>query len=55
MHNYILSKIIVFKDLIRTYMSEAGEKWKDMSKKVEVQIQTKTRPNDTRTFFAPRF
>ena len=45
-----LSKIIVFKDLIRTYMSEAGEKWKDMSKKVEVQIQTKTRPNDTRTF-----
>ena len=38
------------KDLAKNIITEFGEKWKDLSKKVEVQIQTRTIPRDTRTF-----
>ena len=38
------------KDLIKNYMTEFGEKWKDLSKKIEVLVQTKTVPFNTRTF-----
>ena len=38
------------KDLVKNFMTEFGEKWKDLNKKVEVLNQTKTVPNDTRTF-----
>ncbi len=38
------------KDLVKNFMTEFGEKWKDLSKKVEVLVQTKTIPCNTRTF-----
>ena len=38
------------KDLAKNIITEFGEKWKDLSKKVEVQIQARTIPRDTRTF-----
>ncbi len=38
------------KDLAKNFITEFGEKWKDLSKKVEVQIQTRTLPKETRTF-----
>lgn len=47
--NYI-TNILCFRDMIKTFVTEAGEKWKDLTKKVEVLTQTKTIPNHTRTF-----
>ena len=38
------------RDLVKNFMTEFGEKWKDLSKKVAVLVQTKTVPCDTRTF-----
>ena len=38
------------KDLVKNLITEFGEKWKDLSKKVAVQEQTRTIPKDTRTF-----
>lgn len=38
------------KDLAKNFITEFGEKWKDLSKKVEVQVQTRMIPRETRTF-----
>ena len=38
------------KDLAKNIITEFGEKWKDLGKKVSVLIQTNTSPSDTRTF-----
>ena len=38
------------RDLVKNYITEFGEKWKDLSKKVGVLEQTRTIPRDTRTF-----
>ena len=43
-----LDNILIFRDVIKTFVTEAGEKWKDLTKKVDVLKQTKT--NRTRTF-----
>ena len=45
-----ITNILCFRDMIKTFVTEAGEKWKDLTKKVEVLTQTKTIPNHTRTF-----
>ena len=45
-----LYDLIQCKDLAKNFITEFGEKWKDLSKKVEVQIQARTIPRDTRTF-----
>ncbi len=45
-----LSNLLQTKDLVKSYITEFGEKWKDLEKKVEVLIQNKTAPCDTRTF-----
>ncbi len=45
-----LDNILIFRDMIKTFVTEAGEKWKDLTKKVDVLKQTKTIPNCTRTF-----
>ncbi len=47
--NYI-NNILGMKEYIKCIMTEAGEKWKDLDKKVQVLTQTKTKPRDTRTF-----
>ena len=39
-----------FKEVMKSFITEYGEKWKDIGKKIEVQLQTKTPPNKTRTF-----
>lgn len=41
---------LAFKDFIKSLLTEYGEKWKDISKKIEVQIQMKMTPNNTRTY-----
>lgn len=38
------------KEYVKCMLTEAGEKWKDLDKKVQVLSQTKTKPFDTRTF-----
>ena len=38
------------KDLAKNIVTEFGEKWKDLGKKISVLIQTNTVPTDTRTF-----
>ena len=38
------------KDLVKNFITEFGEKWKDLNKKVDVLVQTQTVPCDTRTF-----
>ena len=45
-----LENLLAFKDFIKTLTTEAGEKWKDLSKKTEVLLQTKTIPTKARTF-----
>ena len=47
--NYIKS-MLGMKEYVKCIITEAGEKWKDLDKKVQVLIQTKTKPFDTRTF-----
>ena len=42
--------LINTRDLVKNIITEFGEKWKDLSKKVAVLEQTRTVPNDTRTF-----
>ena len=42
-----LDNILIFRDMIKTFVTEAGEKWKDLTKKVDVLKQTKTIPNCT--------
>ena len=38
------------RDLVKNYVTEFGEKWKDLPKKISVLEQTRTIPRDTRTF-----
>lgn len=38
------------KEFIKLFVTETGEKWKDLEKKVKVLIQTKTKPEDARPF-----
>lgn len=38
------------KDFIKMFVAETGEKWKDLSKKLEVLYSSKTLPVDVRTF-----
>ena len=45
-----LENLLAFKDFVKTLATEAGEKWKDLNKKVEVLFQTKTIPAKARTF-----
>lgn len=45
-----LNNVLVHRDTVKTFITEAGEKWRDLTKKVEVLIQTKTIPTHTRTF-----
>lgn len=45
-----LENLLAFKDFTKTLATEAGEKWKDLGKKVEVLYQTKTIPSKARTF-----
>ena len=45
-----LSKLLVFRDYVKTWVTEAGEKWKDIGKKISVLVETKTLPIACRTF-----
>ncbi len=45
-----LENLLAFKDFIKTLVAEAGEKWKDLSKKTDVLLQSKTIPAKARTF-----
>ena len=45
-----LYDLLQCKDLAKNVITEFGEKWKDLSKKIEVQVQTRTIPRKTRTF-----
>ena len=45
-----LNNATQIKDLVKLLITEFGEKWKDMNKKSEVLIQTKTEPNNVRPF-----
>ena len=38
------------KDFMKLFVAESGEKWTDIAKKVEVLYDTKTKPEDIRTF-----
>jgi bisphosphoglycerate-independent phosphoglycerate mutase (AlkP superfamily) len=46
----LLNDNLQYKDVMKTFITEYGEKWKDLNKKLEVQIQTKMVPRKTRTF-----
>ena len=41
---------LLHKDFIKMFIAESGEKWKDIAKKIEVLYDTKTRPDEVRTF-----
>ena len=45
-----LTNAMGVKDLAKNIITEFGEKWKDLEKKIGVLIQTSTAPCDTRTF-----
>ncbi|MGM9877300.1 MAG: hypothetical protein ACI33S_01500 [Bacilli bacterium] len=45
-----LSHLDTFKEFMKCFLTEAGEKWKDIEKKIEVFSQTKTKPYQARTF-----
>ena len=45
-----LSQVLTTRDLVKCFITEYGEKWKDLSRKVGVFIQTKTPPCKARTF-----
>jgi len=38
------------REIVKSFTTEMGEKWKDVSKKLEVLIQNKTKPFEVRTF-----
>lgn len=42
--------LLQVKEVIKSYVTEFGEKWKDFEKKVDVLVQNKTAPCNTRTF-----
>ena len=45
-----LYNILNTRDLVKNIITEFGEKWKDLDRKIDVLVQTRTSPNDTRTF-----
>lgn len=45
-----LSDSVAFKEYMKCILTEAGEKWKDIEKKIEVFYQSKTQPYKARTF-----
>ncbi len=45
-----MTQVLPARDLIKCFITEYGEKWKDLSRKVGVFIQTKTVPCKARTF-----
>ena len=45
-----MNQIVPFKEVIKGFVTEVGEKWKDVSKKVNVFYQTKVPPFMARTF-----
>lgn len=45
-----LNDKIAFRELMKCFLTEAGEKWKDINKKMEVFVQNKTQPYKARTF-----
>ena len=45
-----MTDILPARDIIKCFITEYGEKWKDLSRKVGVFIQTKTPPHKARTF-----
>lgn len=45
-----LTQTVQFKELMKCFLTEAGEKWKDIEKKMEVFTQAKTKPYQARTF-----
>ncbi len=45
-----LNNTLALKEIIKCMMTEFGEKWRDLNKKVEVLMQTRTTPCNTRTF-----
>ena len=47
-----MNNLLSVKDIIKSYVTEMGEKWKDFSKKLNVFIQNKETPNIARTFAA---
>lgn len=42
--------ILPLRDIVKTFSTEAGEKWNDIGKKLEVLLQTKMPPFKARTF-----
>lgn len=45
-----LNKVLTLRDYIRSFIAVVGEKWKDMEKKFNTCISTRTTPNNMRTF-----
>ena len=45
-----LTNPLPLKELVKAYITEYGEKWKDISKRLNVYYETKTPPCDARTF-----
>ena len=45
-----LTNTLALKELVKAYITEYGEKWKDVSKRFATNIDTKIAPCDTRTF-----
>ena len=45
-----LNNVLATKDIVKSWITEFGEKWRDLSKKVDVLVQNKTAPCDTRPF-----
>lgn len=41
---------IQFKEIMKSFLTEASEKWKDISKKIDVCIENKVKPCDIRSF-----
>lgn len=41
---------LAFKEIMKSFITEAGEKWKDISKKIEVLSSSNTPPSKARTF-----
>lgn len=47
-----MNNLLSVKDIVKSYITEMGEKWKDFVKKINVFIQSKETPNAARTFAA---
>lgn len=44
------NELLPFKEIMKAFLTDTGEKWKDISKKIEVFTQTKMIPSKARTF-----